>query len=126
MSERKIAFVQARMGSSRMPGKMMMDLMGKPLLARTIDRIRRSRLVDDVVVLTTTSPIDDLIVAFGEDSQVSVFRGQEADVVGRYFDAAKHFENIMERVQGVVEVVCAGATNRARVTNDLVSYPPIL
>ena len=67
MSERKIAFVQARMGSSRMPGKMMMDLMGKPLLARTIDRIRRSRLVDDVVVLTTTSPIDDLIVAFGED-----------------------------------------------------------
>jgi glutamate-1-semialdehyde aminotransferase/spore coat polysaccharide biosynthesis protein SpsF (cytidylyltransferase family) len=92
MSERKIAFVQARMGSSRMPGKMMMDLMGKPLLARTIDRIRRSRLVDDVVVLTTTSPIDDLIVAFGEDSQVSVFRGQEADVVGRYFDAAKHFE----------------------------------
>jgi len=84
-----IAIIQARMGSSRLPGKVLMDLMGQPLLARVLNRTKRTPGLDDVVVATTTSPADEKIVSFCHTYGCRVFQGSEADVLDRYFQVAK-------------------------------------
>jgi len=86
-----VAIIQARMGSTRLPGKVMRDLAGDSVLARVVNRTRRARLLDEVVIATTDKPADDVIVKECEQLEVSVFRGDEADVLGRYFCAAQRF-----------------------------------
>lgn len=86
---RIVAIVQARMGSSRFPGKVLADLAGRPLLAHVIVRAEATRGVDQVLVATTTCPADDAIVAFCQRLGVPVFRGSEADVLDRYYQAAR-------------------------------------
>lgn len=76
------------MGSTRLPGKSMMDLAGKPLVGRIIERTKRCSLVDDVVLATTQKPEDDPLAALGAEFEVPVFRGAENDLVKRYLDAA--------------------------------------
>lgn len=86
-----VAIIQARMGSTRLPGKVMRDLAGDSVLARVVNRTRRARLLDEVVIATTGKPADDVIVKECEHLEVSVFRGDEADVLGRYYWAAHKF-----------------------------------
>ena len=81
--------VQARMGSTRLPGKVLLDLEGASVLARVVTRMRRARTVDEIVVATTTTAADESIVAECERLKVSVFRGDEHDVLDRYYRAAK-------------------------------------
>lgn len=78
-----IATIQARMGSTRLPGKVLREIRGKPLLEIQVERVRRSRLVDEIVVATTTAPADDAIVHLAERLGVGVYRGPEDDVLGR-------------------------------------------
>jgi spore coat polysaccharide biosynthesis protein SpsF len=78
-----VATIQARMGSTRLPGKVLKEVCGKPLLQYQIERIRRSRLVDDVVIATSSSAGDDAIVEFAEKLNVKVYRGPEDDVLKR-------------------------------------------
>ena len=78
-----VATIQARMGSSRLPGKVLMHAGGKPFLLHQVERVRGSRLVDDVVIATTTQSQDDIIQEFCEDNEINVFRGSEDDVLGR-------------------------------------------
>ena len=85
---RRVAIVQARMTSTRLPGKVLMDLAGRPMLARQLARVKRCRLVDEIVVATTTNAADDAVVATARDEGVRWFRGSEADVLGRYAGAA--------------------------------------
>jgi spore coat polysaccharide biosynthesis protein SpsF len=85
---RRVAIIQARMGSTRLPGKVLMDLAGRPMLARQLERVKRCRLLDDVVVATTTAGADDALVALARDEGVRWFRGSESDVLGRYAGAA--------------------------------------
>ena len=92
MTNGRIAFIQARMGSARLPGKMTLDLAGRLVLERTLDRVRRASLVDDTVLLTTTSPQDDVLEELGRSLGVSVFRGEETDVVARYYRATAEFD----------------------------------
>lgn len=84
-----VAFIQARMGSTRLPGKTMMDLVGKPVLARVVERVRACPLVDEVVVVTTLNANDLPIVAWCAASNVRVFCGSENDVLDRFYQAAK-------------------------------------
>lgn len=77
------ATVQARVGSSRLPGKVLKPICGKPMLQLQLERIRRARLVDEVVVATSTAPADDAIAALGASLGIPVFRGPEDDVLGR-------------------------------------------
>ena len=77
------ATIQARMGSSRLPGKVLADVCGKPMLLWQVERIRRSRLVDRVVVGTSTSPLDDQIADFCERHDIVCYRGSENDVLNR-------------------------------------------
>lgn len=80
------ATIQARMGSSRLPGKVLKTIAGRPMLQIQIERVLRSRLVDRVVVATTTDPRDDAIAELAEKTGIDCFRGSEDDVLGRITD----------------------------------------
>jgi spore coat polysaccharide biosynthesis protein SpsF len=77
------ASIQARLGSSRLPGKVLSDICGKPMLLWQVDRLKRSRLVDRVVVATSTNPLDNEIEAFCKHHRIDCYRGSENDVLGR-------------------------------------------
>lgn len=78
-----IAVIQARMGSSRLPGKVMIEVAGKPLIGWQIDRVRLATSVDQIVVATSTSPENDQLASFCAEQGVTVFRGSEDDVLSR-------------------------------------------
>ncbi len=86
-----VAIIQARMGSTRLPGKVLMDLGGATVLSRVVHRTQRSRLVAQVVVATTTSGSDEVIVSEASKLEVPVFRGSEQDVLDRYWQASLKF-----------------------------------
>jgi len=89
---RIIAIVQARMGSTRLPGKVLKELLGKPMLTRVINRSQRSKLVDEVVVATTINPMDESIVELCEKEGYRYYRGSEVDVLDRYYRAALKYK----------------------------------
>ena len=84
-----LAIVQARMTSSRLPGKVLSDICGKPSLQRMLERINMASSIDKVVVATTINTSDDLIVELCEKLKVDIFRGDEDDVLGRFCGAAE-------------------------------------
>lgn len=83
-----VAIIQARMTSSRLPGKVLADIEGVPMLGRVVERVRRSRLVFSVVVASTDRREDDPVAAWCASAGVVVFRGSETDVLGRFVGAA--------------------------------------
>lgn len=98
---RTILIVQARMGSSRLPGKVLMPILGRPMLLHQMDRLRRTTRSDGLVVATTTSPRDDGLAATLTDDGVDVFRGSEQDVLSRYALCAEaHEAETILRVTG--------------------------
>lgn len=88
---RVTAIVQARMGSSRLPGKVMADVAGKPLIAHVVARTRAARLVDNVGVATSTAPEDDALAGYCAMAGIPCFRGPLDDVLSRYAEAARSF-----------------------------------
>ena len=94
-----VAIVQARMGSRRFPGKTLADLMGRPMLARVVDRVRQARTVNRVVVATSTGAADDPIAEFCRSEQIACFRGSEDDVLDRFYGAAtEHDSDVVVRI----------------------------
>lgn len=81
--------VQARMGSTRLPRKVLMDLEGQPMLVRVLERLKQVIGVDEIIVATTINEVDDAIVEVARSQNVNVFRGSEDDVLSRYYEAAK-------------------------------------
>jgi len=75
------------MGSSRYPGKVMHEVAGKPLLGHLVSRLKRSRLLDDIVVATTVNPENDVIESYCNENSIPCFRGDENDVLGRTLGA---------------------------------------
>lgn len=86
------AIIQARMNSSRLPGKVLLTINGTSVLSNVIQRVMRSKLVNTVIVATTNSVIDDLIVIEALKNGVDYYRGSENNVLSRYFEAAKQFD----------------------------------
>jgi len=84
-----VAIIQARMGSTRLPGKVLKDLEGETVLARAVNRLRRSGLIDELLVATTDQPDDDAIVEECRRCSVAACRGDQDDVLDRYFRAAQ-------------------------------------
>jgi len=87
---RIIAVTYVRMGSERLPGKMLREVAGKPMLAHLIDRMRRVRDINGVTVATSVQPENDAIAQLCKDAGVSCFRGSEEDVLGRVLGALEH------------------------------------
>jgi spore coat polysaccharide biosynthesis protein SpsF len=92
MQLRTVAIIQARMGSTRLPGKVMKDLGGEPMLARVVERTRRAQSLDEVVVATSASPADDRISQQCADRGWACVRGSELDVLDRYYQAARIYK----------------------------------
>lgn len=84
-----VCIIQARMGSSRLPGKVLKKICGKPMLAWVVERASRSKLVEKVIIATTVSRDDDALEAYCNLSKLFIFRGSEFDVLDRYYQAAK-------------------------------------
>lgn len=92
MSGKTVAIIQARMTSSRLPGKVLADLGGRPLIERMIARVRRARTIDSLWVATTERNTDDPLAALCGRLGVSIHRGDEHDVLSRFLGAARRAE----------------------------------
>jgi spore coat polysaccharide biosynthesis protein SpsF len=105
---KSVAIIQARAGSTRLPGKVLRELCGRTVLAQVIRRVARCPLLDAVVVATTTGRADDAVEREARAQGAQVFRGSEDDVLARYHGAALE----------------AGADNIVRVTADCPLFDP--
>ena len=100
-NRRIVAILQARMGSSRLPGKVLASVAGQPMLALIIKRVLPARYIAQLVVATTQLPQDDTIEALMNDLGIPCFRGAEEDCLDRYYQAARQFEaEIVVRLTG--------------------------
>ena len=90
MSNKVAAIVQARMGSTRLPGKSLMLLAGKPLVGRVIERIRSATKIDKLILAIPDNIENDPLETLGKSYGVQIFRGSEIDLVDRYYNAAKN------------------------------------
>lgn len=86
-----IAIIQARMDSSRLKGKVMKPISGKPMIGLLFERLHESKSIDQITLATSTKSSNDNLVAYAESLGISVFRGSEVDVLDRYYQAACEF-----------------------------------
>jgi len=94
-----VAIIQARMTSSRLPGKVMREIAGYPMIYHVIHRVGLSTLVDKVVVATTTDNQDDEIAQFCKENNIFCFRGHPYDVLDRYYQTAvAHQADVVVRI----------------------------
>jgi len=109
-----VAIIQARMGSTRLPGKVLKDLCGRTVLWHVVKRARLVRGIDTVVVATTTSPEDDKIAEWCGGEGVVVFRGSSEDVLDRYYRAALEYgAATVVRITSDCPLVDPGLVNKA-------------
>lgn len=90
-SKKTAAIIQARMGSTRLPGKVMKDLKGKPVLWHVIERVKQSKNIDQIIIATTTAKRDKIIFEKAKEWGVNAYQGSEEDVLARYYEAAKEY-----------------------------------
>lgn len=87
-----VAIAQARMGSTRVPGKVMRELDGIPVLQWTLDALSYAAGIDEVVLATSTEPADDIIEIYCKNHYIQFFRGSESDVLDRFYQCAKQYK----------------------------------
>jgi len=106
--------VQTRIGSSRLPGKVMMSVLGRPLLSFLIERLQQCRSAQSIIVATTINPLDHTIVSFCEDQKVSFFIGSEENVLERYYLAARAYgADVIVRVTADCPLIDPAIVDRA-------------
>ncbi|MDD4577186.1 MAG: methyltransferase domain-containing protein [Anaerolineaceae bacterium] len=88
----RTAIIQARLSSSRLPGKVLLEADGEPMLARVVARVRQARLVDNIVVATTSDPTDEPILHYCHEHGIACFRGDPYDVLDRFYQAALEYK----------------------------------
>ena len=90
--EKIVAIIQARMGSSRLPGKVLKEVNGVPLLKYQFERVKQSLFITETVIATTLREENDVITEFCEQNQISCFRGSENDVLSRYYECSREYK----------------------------------
>ncbi len=90
-SGKVVAIIQARMGSTRLKGKVMKEIVGKPILQHVLERVTASRLVDASILATTCNQEDDMLIELCDVIGVSSFRGSETDVLDRFYECARSY-----------------------------------
>jgi spore coat polysaccharide biosynthesis protein SpsF len=88
---RTVCVIEARVSSTRLPGKVLLPILGKPMLELMVERLRRARTLDEVVIATTDQPADAAIAELGSRLNIGVFRGSEDDVLARVLGAARAY-----------------------------------
>jgi glutamate-1-semialdehyde-2,1-aminomutase len=102
-----VAIIQARMGSTRLPGKVLMEICGKPLLWHVVNRVSYSKYISQIVIATSTNPKDDEIEEFAKKYKLKVFRGSENDCLDRYYKAAKKYKaDVVVRITADCPLIC--------------------
>ena len=91
MTLNKLVIIQARMSSSRLPGKVLIDIAGKPMLLHMLERVQKANSIDGVLLATTTDSSDDVLEQFCHRQSLHCYRGSLPDVLDRYYQAATHF-----------------------------------
>jgi spore coat polysaccharide biosynthesis protein SpsF len=91
MNKKIDVIVEARTSSTRLPGKILFEVLERPLLELMIERLRNIKLIDDIIVATTIKKEDDIIVSLCNKLDIPTFRGSENDVLGRVLNASKEF-----------------------------------
>ena len=108
-----VAIVQARLGSTRLPGKVLLPLLGEPMLTRVVRRVMRATTIDTTVVATTRRPEDDVIVDLGHREGWAVERGSEDDLLDRYVAAARaHDADVVVRITSDCPLIDPGVIDR--------------
>ena len=107
--------VQARMTSSRLPGKILLTACDIPLLQLMIERLKKIHLVNDIIIATTTNKSDDVIVSLCDQLNISWFRGNENDVLGRIVKAAQHYKTDI-----IVEITSDNPLIDPNLCNDII------
>lgn len=87
----RLVIIQARMSSTRLPKKVMLDMNGEPVLKYVYDRVSQSKEIDKVVIATSTAISDRRIVEYCAEAGIQCFAGSESDVLDRFYQAAKHY-----------------------------------
>ncbi len=104
---RIVASIEARMRSSRLPGKVLMDTRGRPALGRLVERLRAVPQPADVILATTVSPVDDALAQWAGETGLAVHRGSEDDVLQRVVDAQRAVgSDIVVEVTGDCVLIC--------------------
>jgi spore coat polysaccharide biosynthesis protein SpsF len=89
VSKKVIAIIQARMGSTRLPGKSMLNLAGEPLVGRVLERVKTSQSINEIILAIPDSPENTVLKIVADKLQVKTFLGSENDLLDRYYQAAK-------------------------------------
>jgi spore coat polysaccharide biosynthesis protein SpsF len=106
---RRVVVVQARMTSTRLPGKVLMDLAGRPMLERELERLADCRRADEIALAVTTNRDDDPLVALADRLGLRWHRGSEHDVLERYLGAAREADaDVLVRVTSDCPLIDAG------------------
>lgn len=118
------AIIQARMGSSRLPGKVLMDLAGETMLDRVISRCLRASSINEVIVATTMKTEDDAIEKLCKRRKINIFRGSENDLLDRYYQAATKFKaNIIVRITADCPIIDPGIIDK--VVSEFLNFGPL-
>ncbi len=116
-SNKTAAIIQARMGSTRLPGKVMKDLKGKPVLWHVIERVKQSKNIDRIIIATTTHKRDLIIFEKAKEWGVNAYQGSEEDVLARYYEAADKYD-----IDTVVRITSDCPLIDPKVTDEIVEY----
>ncbi|MBU4332847.1 MAG: glycosyltransferase family protein, partial [Candidatus Omnitrophica bacterium] len=133
-----VAVVLVRMGASRFPGKVMKEILGKPVLGYLLERVKRSELINDIVVATSINRENDVIEEYCNENDFACFRGSEEDVLGRSLGALKSVNADVgveifgdgplidpKIIDHIVQVYLENEDKYDFVSNDLeTTYPP--
>jgi spore coat polysaccharide biosynthesis protein SpsF len=118
---RVVGIIQARMGSSRLPGKVLLDIAGKPMIQHVIERTQRARTLDAVITATTTDEADRPVADFCAASGLLFYRGSPHDVLDRYYQVAKlHQADVVVRITGdcpLIDPILIDATSQLVTAN---------
>jgi len=90
-NKKVVAIIQARIGSTRLPGKVLMKIVGKPILWHVWKRLTYCKLIDEIIVATTTDKTDDLIEKVCQKNNIKIFRGSKENVLKRFIETLKYF-----------------------------------
>lgn len=108
-----LGILQARVSSSRLPGKVLKPILGRPMLQHQLDRVRRARSLDALVVATSTEPGDDAIESLCASAGVRCFRGSLNDVLDRFYQAARpHRPQVIVQLTGDCPLADPGLIDR--------------
>ena len=110
------AIIQARMSSTRLPGKIMLDLKGKPVLQNIAERVRTAKNIDDIIIATSAEASDDIVENFCVKAGIKVFRGSLNNVLERYYKCA-----LRESADVIVRLTADNALIDGNIINEAVN-----